>query len=84
MFWVFKSSDTFGKNVMVEVAKNLQVRAKFWRANFAAAWDCCGLGVVCWIGVAGLFACGALLMRALLMRRGAGAHQAAVPQEIRP
>lgn len=25
MFWVFKSSDTFGKNVMVEVAKNLQV-----------------------------------------------------------
>jgi hypothetical protein len=25
VFWVFKSSDTFGKNVMVEVAKNLQV-----------------------------------------------------------
>jgi hypothetical protein len=25
VFWVFKSSDAFGKNVMVEVAKNLQV-----------------------------------------------------------
>ena len=38
MFWVFKSSDAFGKNVMVEVAKNLQVllAAKYeLKPNFA-------------------------------------------------
>jgi hypothetical protein len=42
VFWVFKSSDTFGKNVMVEVAKNLQVIATDWsnRVSFACCIAC--------------------------------------------
>jgi hypothetical protein len=41
VFWVFKSSDTFGKNVMVEVAKNLQVigtiKCHLWVSLYARA-----------------------------------------------